>query len=250
MLHKCESIGLRAYTNNMILAEMKKVTVDATTPLEKFLIALFDKARRFDASKSATCDMMTKEAYFESLFEVKRHLEEIASKDSIKDKHNELEKELDMLEKHKQGICSSIRRYEEELKNVRTESWSKKEEILSMENAPFQYNEVVQNLEASRGILAASRHVANSGRSFNSLTSTIVCREIGPAVELCRNVMKLDDPTLPSSSSFGLVSTIFVDLFENLFRGLRNLISELPKNFLFYFVEEELKETSTLEIKG
>lgn len=59
----------------MILGEMKKVNVDATTPLEKLLVALFEKAQRFDASRPATCDMMTKEAHLESLPEVKRQLE-------------------------------------------------------------------------------------------------------------------------------------------------------------------------------
>lgn len=38
-------------------------------------------------------------------------------------------------------------------------SWlSKQEEVGTMENNPFQSGELVQNLEASKEILAASRH--------------------------------------------------------------------------------------------
>ncbi|KAI5682495.1 hypothetical protein M9H77_03723 [Catharanthus roseus] len=99
-------------------------------------------SQSFDALRSAACDMMTKEAYLESFSEVKRQLKEIASKDSIGNKQNELQKELDMLMERKQGICTSIRLYEEELKKVHTESWSKKEEVVAIENAPFQYDKV------------------------------------------------------------------------------------------------------------
>ncbi|KAI5676711.1 hypothetical protein M9H77_07661 [Catharanthus roseus] len=130
------------------------------------------KVRSFDASRSATCDMMIKEAYLESLSEVRRQLKDIASKEqaitssfndsqvelsSIKDKQNELQKELHMLEKHKKEDYASIWQYKKELKKVHKKSWSKKEDIAAMENVPFQSDKVVKNLEPLREILAASR---------------------------------------------------------------------------------------------
>ncbi|KAI5662238.1 hypothetical protein M9H77_21561 [Catharanthus roseus] len=209
----------------MILTEMKKVNADATTPLEKLLISLFEKAQIFYVSRSVTCDMMTKEAYLESLSDVKRQFKDIASKDSIEDKHNELQKKLDMLEERKQEVSTSIQRYEEELKKEHIESRSKREKFAAMENAPFQ-NLMKWRRPASIDLLIP-------------LTSTIVCREIGRGSVLCEKVTKLDDPMLFSYSSLGIFFTI-----------LRNLFSELPKNFLFYFVEEELEESSSLEIEG
>ncbi|KAI5648815.1 hypothetical protein M9H77_34820 [Catharanthus roseus] len=208
-----ESISSIEVECDMILAKMKKVKIDATAPLEKL---------------STTCDMMMKEPYLESLSEVKKLDDSQLDLGLVAYKHNELYKELDLLEKHKQDICAFIRHDEEELKKLHIISSSKKEEVVAMENAPFQSDEVVQNLEASREILATR-------------------------VALCENVTKLDDSILSSSSSFGLLSTIMYNLafttLSQFTRRFHNLIPELLNNFIFYFFEEELEETSTFKSK-
>ena len=131
----------------MILGEMKRMNSIDLSPLEALLNDLFGKAREYDSSRSSTCDMMTKEARFESLAKAKLQLRDIGAKErattsqvqdlhtelkAIGDKKKELLTLLDNLEKREQEVQTCIQQGKEELKKTQANLSFKKEEFLSL----------------------------------------------------------------------------------------------------------------------